>query len=704
MNKFWEKLNNLISADLSIDRKETPRIEKKIWKFWVVIFILGLGLFGVIGRLFFLQVIDVEKYKAMAKRQHELKIDLPASRGVIYDRNGKELATNIMSLSVAVDPKILTQKNEICNILSKNLGLDFNRLSSKIEKANNRFIWLVRGADPIKISDLYMLKDRGLILIEEPKRYYPYGESAAQIIGYTNIDNLGISGLEYIENEQLQGKDGYMMMRRDGRQKKFAAPDLARVNPKNGTSIQLTIDIDLQRILQHELKKGIENSMADAGIAIAMKPETGEILSICNYPYFNPNKRSTIKSEYTKLRGITDEYAPGSTFKLMTSAMALQEKIIAEDDSVYGFNGEMRFSWGTIRDVHGLGATDFRHAVWNSSNIVMANIASKIEDRKFYSYLRDFGFGNKLEIDYPGEISGKLKKPENFNKSSKHYMGHGYDLTCTPLQLVNSYATVANGGNMMQAHLIKSIFDDEKQKSEKKATRIRRVISEEVSYRLRDLFIGVVDSGSGKRARVDGFKIAGKTGTSQQLNKGGGYSKSEYYASFAGFFPAENPEVAMLIIVDRPRKSIYGGVNAAPIFKNIAQRWMSLHYEKKTEIVENDSVLVPSLIGLDFDEAKLIAANLGLRVASTSEKGVCFFQTPSPGEFLRKEENIRISLVQKGTPENLVKYDLKGMPIKNALNLLHSKGIKTEVVGVGLVSRQEWKKEGNAMKCKIFCS
>lgn len=703
MSNFWNKLNAMLSADLSIDQKETPRQKKKIWKFWVVLFVLIFGLFGVIGRLFYLQILEVDKYRSLAKRQHELKIDLPANRGIILDRNGKEIATNIMSLSVAVDPKVLKKKDEVCNIISKNLKIPYSNLLNKINNTESRFVWLVRGKDPLLLNDLYLLKDRGLILIEEPKRYYPYGESAAQIIGYTNIDNLGISGLEFIENEVLKGQDGYMIMRRDGKQRKYAAPDLPINPPKNGKNIKLTIDIDLQRIVQHELENGVKNSLADAGIAIAIKPKTGEILAICNYPFFNPNERTTIKSENTKLRAITDEYAPGSTFKLMTAAMALQENIVAENDSVYGFNGEMRFSWGTIRDVHGLGATDFKHAVWNSSNIIMANTAEQIEDRKFYSYLRNFGFGHKLEIDFPGEAPGKLKKPKDFNKSSKRYMGHGYDLTCTPIQLVNSYATVANGGSMMQPHIVKSIFDENENYFEKKPTKIRRVISEETSKRLWDLFVGVVDSGSGKRAKIEELKIAGKTGTSQKLRKSGGYSKSEYYASFAGFFPADDPEIALLIIVDRPRKSIYGGVNAAPIFKNIAQRWMSLTYTPESNFTESDSVLVPQFAGLNFRQAQRIAGNLGLELSASKDEGICFFQNPKPGEFVKKNTEIKLTLVNHKKSDSQPKYDLTGMPLKNALNLLHSKGIETEVYGVGNITKQKWSKDGDRMICKIYC-
>lgn len=705
-NKLLPYLNELLSADPSIDEKEHPRNKNKHWKFLLIVSLVALGIVAVIIRLFIVQVVNGDRYSEMAKRQHESKMVLPAQRGIIYDRNGKVLATNIMTLSIAIDPKVSTKKTKIIEILSKNLNLNKSVLTRKVN-VKKRFVWLVRGINPDLVEELFDLKDKGLILVDEPRRYYPYGEVASQIIGYTNIDNKGISGIEYLNDSSLKGKDGFIMLQRDARQREYASAEMPKVEPHNGYNIQLTLDVELQRILEYELSKGIEWSAAKGGIGVAIKPQTGEVLAIANFPLYNPNDRSSIKFENTKLKAITDEYAPGSTFKLITTAAGLQEGVISETDTVNGHNGELSFSWGTIRDVHKFSKATFKEAVWYSSNIVMSSVADKISDGKFYSYVRNFGFGNELDIDLPGEIAGKVKKPEQFYKSSKRYMGHGYDMTATPLQVVNAYATVANNGVMMQPYLLKRVYDKEQNLILKEPIRIRKVIDEDIAQRVRKLFIGVVDSGSGKRAKIEGMKIAGKTGTSQRINEFGKYSKSEYYASFAGFFPANNPEVAMLIIVDTPTKSIYGGVNAAPIFKEIATRWLQLRSGKMNVIVKEkgkDSVLVPTLIGMNFKDIENLKHYFNLEIEGNKSSGMIFFQNPKAGEVVPKNSKILVQLISRNKKISDFKtFDVTGMPLRRALNLLHTSNVITKVHGTGIVKSQKWSKDGDVVYCTLTC-
>lgn len=705
-SKLFPYLNELLSADPSIDEKEFPRNKNKQWKFYLIVSLVAIGIIAVIIRLFVVQVINAEKYNELAKRQHERKMVLPSQRGLIVDRNGKVLATNIMTLSVALDPKISTKKNEIIEILSSKLKISRNELKKKVN-SNRRFVWLVRGVNPDLVDEIYNIKDRGLILIDEPRRYYPYGEVASQIIGYTNIDNKGISGIEFLNDTALKGTNGFIILQKDARQREYASAELPKVEPKDGYNVQLTIDVELQRILEHELSEGIKWSEAKGGIGVAIKPQTGEILAIANYPFYNPNDRNSLKFENTKLKAITDEYAPGSTFKIVTTAAGLQENVVSENDTVNGYNGTLSFSWGTIRDVHKFYKTTFEKAVWYSSNIVMSSVADKIPDGKFYSYVRNFGFGNELDIDLPGEIAGKVKKPEQFYKSSKRYMGHGYDMTATPLQVVNAYSTVANGGQMMQPFLLKRIFNNEEDILNKVPLKIRRVIDEDIAKRVKNLFIGVVDSGSGKRAKVEGMKIAGKTGTSQRINEVGKYSKSEYYASFAGFFPANNPEVAMLIIVDTPTKSIYGGVNAAPIFKEIAQRWMQLRaneIEYKNDSLLIDSLIVPNLIGMNYKDVGRLESYFHINIEGNKKSGMIFYQNPQPGTLIKKGDRISVNLISRNKKDNDFKgFDVTGMPLRRALNLLHTSNVITRVHGTGVVVNQSWSKKGNEIYCTLSC-
>jgi len=703
---FLNKINSLLSA--SNEEEDYPREEKKFWKFWLVILFVNIGLGIIVIRLFQIQILEGEKYQLLAKSQHERRMSLPAERGIVYDRNGNLLAGNINTVSVIVDPFLLTNAAEICQIIARGTGASYEALYTRATKENRRYERLARGIMPHLIDELYGVKDKGLLLINEPSRYYPYGEAGAQIIGFTDSDGNGLSGIELQFDEALRGRDGYVVMQKDARQNLHESQDFQRTEPTNGKHLTLTIDINLQRIIQYELKAGVEYSEASSASAVVIEPSTGEILAIASYPSFDGNKRGSIKSNNNRLRAITDEYAPGSTFKAVTVSALLQENVVSEDDSVDGFNGEMVFSWGRIKDVSGFKKKTFRQAVWSSSNIVMANYANKLEDRRFYSYIRDFGFGNKLEVDLPGEIPGKLKKPNEFYNSTKRYLGHGYDLTATPLQVVNAFATIANDGVMMKAHVVAEIFSPSEDFEDDNIIftpeKIRRVITPKTAKRVRDLLIGVVDSGSGKKSRIRDLKIAGKTGTSQKIGKRGKYSKKDYVASFAGFFPADNPKLAMIVVIDEPRKSIWGGSNAAPVFKRIAQRYMmSQNLETNPVFAHDDSVLAPNLLGMDIKDARQKSELLGMKILSDTKSGIVFFQNPKPMAFAKRNDGIQLTVMnpKDSAGINYKKLDLRGLSLRRALNILQIAGIESEVTGSGVVRRQSWGRRNKKIYCKL---
>jgi cell division protein FtsI (penicillin-binding protein 3) len=703
---FLNKINSLLSASNS--EEDHPREEKKFWKFWLVILFINIGLAIIVVRLFQIQIFDGEKYQLLAKSQHERRMTLRAERGIVYDRNGNLLAGNINTVSIVVDPFLLKNAAEICQIIARGTGQSYEALYSRATKENRRYERLARGVMPHLVDELYGIKDKGLLIISEPSRYYPYGEAGAQIIGFTDSDGNGLAGIELQFDEDLRGKDGYVVMQKDARQNLHESQDFLRAEPTNGKHINLTIDINLQRIVQYELRAGVEYSEASSASAVVIEPATGEILAIASYPSFDPNKRESIKSNNNRLRAITDEYAPGSTFKAVTISALLGENIVSENDSVDGFNGEMVFSWGRIKDVAGFKKKTFKEAVWSSSNIVMANYANKLEDRRFYSYIRDFGFGNKLEVDLPGEIPGKLKKPSEFYNSTKRYLGHGYDLTATPLQVANAFATIANGGVMMKTHIVSEIFSPDEDSQDDniifEPEKIRRVITPATAKRVRDLLIGVVDSGSGRKARIRDLKIAGKTGTSQKIDERGKYSKKDYIASFAGFFPAQNPKLAMIVIIDEPRKSIWGGSNAAPVFKRIAQRYMmSQNLETNPVYTRGDSVLTPNLLGMNIKDANQKSELLGIKIISEAKSGIVFFQNPKPMVFAKRNDGIRLTVMnpKDSNGVNYKKLDLRGLSLRRALNILQIAGIKSEITGSGVVRRQSWGRRNKEIYCKL---
>ncbi len=687
--------------------------KKKYWKFWLTMFFLNIGFFIVIYKLLMIQVVNVEEYHNKAKKQHQSKIDLSADRGIIYDRNGKVIASNIESVSIAVDPRHLKNKKRVVEILSKNYGISSQKLLSKIDKTKSAFVWLVRGVEPTLSKELAELKDKGVIIITEPRRIYHYSGIGAQIVGFCDIDNNGLSGIELKWDTLLKGKPGFMIVNRDGLGNLRPAADLPVSLAVNGNSIKLTLDIELQRIVESELKNGVLTSGAESGTLVAIEPESGEILAMASYPGYDPEDISRHSPSAMRCRAITDVLEPGSTFKLITAAAAMEENIVSENDIYNGHQGTLQFSKYTIRDVHGYGMITFKRAMEVSSNIILSTVASKIPDYNFYKYIRDFGFGLEYGIEIPGEVGGRLKKPADFNQASKRYMGFGYGLSATSLQMANAYSTIANGGKLMKPYLVKSLFKEDtgEEVYSAKPITIRRVISENTANRLTAILESIVVNGTGKTAIVKGMKIAGKTGTSQQLVDGK-YSKANYNASFAGFFPADNPKLAMIIVIDKPRASIYGGAIAAPIFKNIALRWSAINssiYERDSITTDtihapiNDSVLVPQLVGLNTETALKHILAKGLVLNVQPSKMLITAQKPSAFTRIKSGSVIQISTTST-IDTNDSRPAITGMTLRKALAIISKMKYRPSVIGSGIVKSVVWNPDGKANNCILYCN
>ena len=693
------------------ENKKSYVRRKKFWKFWILMICINIGFAVLVGRLFWIQVVKSDEYREKARRQHESKVTLSAQRGNIYDRNGKLLASTVNSISIAVDPTVLINKDAVCEVIQRSLGVSATKLKEKISNAKGSFVWLVRGVNPDRITDLRNMKEknRGLLLIEEPTRHYYYSNAGAQIIGCTDIDNRGLSGIELQWDSTLKGRSGSMIMYRDGLGRLRPSADLPQIPAIHGYSVQLTIDIELQRIAEFELMQGVLNSQAESGTVIALEPRTGEVLALASYPGFNPNNSETFSVANMRNRAITDAFEPGSTFKMITAAAALEEQIIDTSDRFNGFNGELQYAEYTIRDVHPLGIVPFSEAMIQSSNIVLSNVAAKIPDTKFYKYMRDFGFGIVSGIDIPGEISGRIPRANQMNNTAKRFAGFGYGLMCTPIQIANAYSTIANGGVMMKPYVVKSIFDENGDKIyDVKPEKIRRVVSEKTAATVNDLLYKVVERGTGALSRISGVKISGKTGTAQQLVDGV-YNKADYTASYVGYYPSDNPRVVMIVVLDKPRTSIYGGSVAAPIFKNIALRWLSVSPSVNavaTQKNNKDSVFVPELKGLSLDDGVGILENIGLRHSSNIAGGIVTDQIPRPGSRLPRGSsvNLILSIGDSTGTKALKKVNLVGLSLRRAIALLQERGIKAVVKGRGKVVSQQYQFRSNGEQtCILIC-
>ncbi len=697
-------------------------IKNKLWKVYFVFGLIGLGMFAIMGKLFKIQVIDAEYYRNKAHKQHESKVVLDAYRGNIYDRNGLLIASTVARYSFAIDPSLMKDKNDIdtlAGFTAEILKVDKKVIVDKIKAAKGAFVWLVRNVSGDKAWKLLTQRQkRGFIVSEEPGRNYAFADAASQVVGCTDVDNRGLTGLELSLDSILKGKDGYAIMNKDARGRLRPLADLPKVDPLNGNSIQLTLDIVLQRIVEFELKQGVESAGAESGTIVAIDPATGEVLAMASFPNFDPNDITALDNNSLRIRAVTDLYEPGSTFKMVTASAGIEEGIIHPDDMVDGMNGAMQFKDFTILDDHPIGKVTFREAFAKSSNIVLSTIAYNLPDTKFYKYIRDFGFGISTGIEVPGEAVGKLKSIEQFDASARRFAGYGYGIAVTPLQLAMAYAAIANNGILYKPYVVKNIFNSEgKAVLSNKPQKIRTVVSELTAQKVKELLVNVVDEGTGINAKIPGIRIAGKTGTAQQLVNGS-YKEKKYTASFAGFFPADNPRLAMVVILDKPQNNYYGGSVAAPIFRNIAQRWISmlpdiLLNNNSKPFVHSDSVSVPNLKGLSYGDAYRLLKIYGLTSYSndSSMSKVVIRQDPAPGSFIYKNIPIRFSsnlisdsmaLANPAAAANL-RPNLIGMTARRAINILHKNGIRVNLKGSGKVAEQVWSGADKSTTCTLFC-
>lgn len=664
----------------------------------VVGFLTLASLVVVAGRLVQLQVVDAGMYAELARRQYESKVILQSERGLLYDRTGHLLASNSVSVSFAVDPRLVEHPERMAATFSRVFGGEPGEWVRRMTTPSTSFIWLRRKVSGPPLDQLRALEDDGLIRRREPLRHFEFATVASQVIGGTNIDNQGLSGVELYYNRQLSGRPGYIIMQRDARGRIRPDVDLPQDPPEHGDALMLTLDVNMQTIVEEELRRGVERSGAASGTAVAIDPRTGELLAVASWPTFDPNRLAEAAPDAVRIRAITDTYEPGSTMKAVTAAAALEEGVARVDDLFDAEGGEWRIGTHVVRDDHAAASLTFGQGVELSSNIVMAKVASRIPMPRFYKYVRDFGFGIVSGVDLPGEVRGEVKKPSEFGPETREFMAFGYQLAVTPLQLLVAYATIANDGVMMRPHVLKRRLDREGNVVEAiEPQEIRRVVSPETARTVRNLLVGVVERGTGKEARVPGLAIAGKTGTAQKLD-GGEYSRSKYNSSFIGFFPADQPSVTLLVLLDSPTNGYYGGQVAAPIFREIARRIVGVAAPSETtaasvHVSNNPSTMhpagasalrVPDVRGIDPEGARSLVEHYGLRALLQGDGRAVVSQRPLPGTLAQPETVV--TLVARETAGTVP--DLRGLSLRRALALLTAARLSPAIEGEGVVQRQ----------------
>jgi len=524
-----------------------------------------------IARLIFIQLFRSNYLSAIARKQHNLFVELEPRRGTIFDTNLKPLAINLSVDSVYATPNEIdnTDKEIITRQLSPILGLDYSYFKDRLYR-DKSFIWLARKITPQQSYTIKKLNLKGIGFMKETRRSYHNGYLASHIIGFAGLDNLGLDGTELYYDGYLRGQPGWAMLLRDARQKKLDLQEKVAL-PKDGYDLILTVDEVIQYIAERELDKVFKVYHAKAATIIVMDPHTGAVLALANRPTFDLNLYTKTSSEVRRNRSISDLFEPGSVFKIVTASGVLEEKKVKEEDKFFCENGSYKFGPHILHDHTSHGTLTFREVIEQSSNIGTAKVAQILGQALLYHYIKLFGFGSKLGIDLPGEISGIAKEPRFWSKISIITIPMGQEVGVTALQLVSAISVIANGGQLMRPYMVKEIRDKYAETIKKFTPfMVRKVISLDTADRVKKILTGVVENGTGKLAKMKEFRAAGKTGTGQKLEPNGTYSHNKFIASFIGFAPVEDPIVAIAVVVDEPHPYYFGGVVAAPVFKSVA--------------------------------------------------------------------------------------------------------------------------------------
>jgi cell division protein FtsI/penicillin-binding protein 2 len=541
-------------------------------------FILLFSLFSF--RLIYLQMIKHDEYAGLAAEKHVIKQPIFAERGEILDANKEVLANNVPVETVVADATHLNDVHATVELVCDELSLPRADVSEKLQ-TDRRYIVLKRDvakaiADSLR-QKLRARNLRGIYFEQDATRIYPNGIMLCHVIGFTDFEHRGIQGVEGSMDEYLRGQDGYRYIEHNRAGREIVLYRGQERAPRNGNQVHLTIDLNLQNIVENELDAAMREYTPKKATIILMRPRTGEILAMANRPAFDLNKRSEAKPEQMKNRAICDMMEPGSTFKIVTAAAALNEHKVNLDSYIFCENGVWNYGGTALHDHAAFRDLSVKDILVKSSNIGAAKLAVSVGDQKFYEYIRRFGFGERTGVELPGEISGLIRPPQSWSKISITHIPMGHEIGVTALQMATAMCAVANGGKLITPRIVKSITTgDGKTISTLSPTVLRQVISSPTANQIGNALRGVVsDRGTAAAAAVPGFVIAGKTGTAQKVGPHGGYEKGKEVVSFCGYLPADHPEFVGLVVLDdaqtKPEQN-YGGTVAGPIFSRIAEK------------------------------------------------------------------------------------------------------------------------------------
>ena len=548
----------------------------------------------VAGRAFQLQVLQGERLKRLGERQHLKEWIVLPKRGAVLDRAGEPLALSLESQSVYARPRRIQDVEVVSRSLANILNLNFAEVNQKIT-SDKPFVWIKRQIAPLEAEQIQALNVDGVGMFYEPNRYYPQGQLAGQVLGFVGRDSQGLEGVELQYNDYIRGETGSSVIERDALGRRVLVQGVEGLQIPPGGDINLTLDTSIQHLAEKELESTITKNRAKAGVAIVIEPFTGEVLALANYPSFNPNNFTKESAQQRRNRAVADSFEPGSTFKTILAAAALEEGVVGKEDLFYCELGKYSYAGKVIHDTHPYAWLPFYKILQVSSNIGFTKVAEKLKKERYFKYIDKFGFGKITGIDMPGEAPGLLRHAESWSAIDLATHAFGQGISATPIQMAMAYAAVANGGFLMRPFVVRRVVNPAGEALfENQPHVVRRVISEKTSRLLASMLKEVTnEGGTGMMANVEGFEVAGKTGTAQKADLAhGGYAARKRVGSFIGFVPADDPRLVVLVLVDEPEVNVYGGVVAAPVFRNIARGAL-----RRLAVAPQQADLIPSAVG-----------------------------------------------------------------------------------------------------------
>jgi len=648
-----------------------------VWSFLLAIRLVNLQLF---------QYIELSN---RARRQQNRVFEISPKRGTIYDRKNRELAVSINVESVFAVPAEISAKAEAASKLARALNLNREEVLRKLTGSHG-FVWLKRKADYSEAASVKSFQLPGIYFEKESKRFYPKRELAANTIGCVGTDNDGLSGLEFAYDKLVRGKPGQALLMTDARQRSFSSIEKA---PSAGEDLVLTIDEYIQLLVEQELSNQVKTSQAIGGTAIVMDPRSGEILAMASSPTFNPNQYWKYPAEDWRNRAILSIYEPGSTFKIITAATALEEHLVTPEERIDCHGGAIQIGKQRIHDHKAYGMLSVREVVAHSSNVGAIQLGFRIGKERFERYIRNFGFGAPTDVDLPGEAKGLLKPASQWPTVTLATISMGQGIGVTPLQLLTAVSSIANGGYLVKPHVVQRVGSGSIQRiSYEPEQNRRRVLSTATTQMVKEMLTSVITAGTGKEAQLEGFTAAGKTGTAQKVEANGRYSHSKFISSFVGFAPLDNPAIAIVITIDEPHGQYYGGQVVAPVFRNIAER--TLQYLS----IAPDQPLTPlqsaklrrqekeAMSDPDVEQVGLVEEGWEVAVAPAAPRDGVESSQPTLATPTLEEVGYN-DLGIEGA--NSIKVpDLRGKSLRAVMSELSRLGLQARAVGSGLVTEQ----------------